>query len=363
MSARDEPRAQPAPTTAPAGEWRWLRTDTILLAIGIGVLLWLTGEVVLMIFAGVLLAVALDALGTPVSERTPLSRGWAVVAVVIALALLLGAGALVIVPQFMQQLGEIWERLTEFADQAREALQQYPWVQQLLGMGEQGEQGGSNEQVMGVAGDIAGQVATATMTILGAVGTVLIVVVIGLFLAANPALYRRGLIKLVPPARRPRAEETLSTVGYALRWWLLGQLVSMLILGVSTSLLLLVVGVDLWLGLSVLVALLTFIPFLGPIIAGIPVVLIGFAAGMQTGLLVLAFYLVLQNVEGNILTPLIQQRAIHLPPALLISMQVLLGVLFGAAGLILAAPLAVVGMVAVNLLYIEDVLGDRRATP
>jgi predicted PurR-regulated permease PerM len=363
MSARDEPRAHAAPTTAPAGEWRWLRTDTILLAIAIGVLLWLTGEVLLMIFAGVLLAIALDALGTLVSQHTPLSRGWAVVAVVIALALLMGAGALVIVPQFMQQLGEIWERLSEFADQAQRALQQYPWLQQILGMGEQGGQGGQNEQAMGAAGEIAGQVAAATMTILGAFATVLIIMVIGLFLAANPALYRTGLVKLVPLRHRPRAEETLSTVGYALRWWLIGQLVSMLVLGVSTSLGLLVLGVELWLGLGLLVALLTFIPFLGPIIAGIPVVLIGFAEGMQTGLLVLAFYLVLQNLEGNVLTPLIQQRAIHLPPALLISMQVLLSVLFGVAGLILAAPLAVVGMVAVNLLYIEDVLGDRRATP
>lgn len=360
MAAHDEPRAQAASPAQPAGEWRWLRTDTILLAIAAGVLLWLTGPVLLMVFAGVLLAVALDALGAALTRHTPLSRGWAVVVVVVVLTLLLIAGAVVIFPRFMVQLGQIWEQLAALVEQAQQTLQQYPWMQEALRPDEQGAPGGGT---MGVVGDVVAQVAAATMTVFGVLTNLIVIVIIGLFLAANPALYRRGLVKLVPVNHRPRAEETLSTVGYALRWWLLGQLASMLMLGVSTSLALLVLGVELWLGLGVLTALLTFIPFLGPIIAGVPVVLIGFAQGLQTGLLVLAVYLVLQNVEGNILTPLIQQRAIHLPPALLIGMQVLLGVLFGVAGLILAAPLTVVGMVAVNLLYIEDVLGDRRATP
>jgi predicted PurR-regulated permease PerM len=93
------------------------------------------------------------------------------------------------------------------------------------------------------------------------------------------------------------------------------------------------------------------------------VVPIDFTEGMQTGLMVLAFYLIVQNVEGNVVTPMIQHRAVELPPALLIATQVLFGTLFGALGLILAAPLAAVGLVAVNLLYIEGVLGERRATP
>jgi predicted PurR-regulated permease PerM len=362
MSAPAEssrPEAAAAAQRRAAGGWLWLRADVVLLAIGLGLLLWLTGHVLLVVFAGVLLAVALDALGTLVSRYTPLPRGWAVVAVMVALVLLLGAGALAIVPQFMEQLGQIWERLSALAGQAQRAVERYPWMQQMLGMG--GEQGGENGQGMGgAAGNVAGHVATATMTILGTVGTVIVVVVLGLFMAADPALYRGGLVRLVPPRHRPRAEETLATAGHALRWWLLGQLVSMLMLGVTTSVGLLVLGVEQWLGLGVLVGLLTFIPFLGPVIAGIPVVLLGFMEGTGTGLAALAFYLVVQNLEGNIITPLIQQRAVSLPPALLISMQVLLGTLFGAAGLILAAPLAVVGMVAVNLLYIEDVLGDRR---
>lgn len=326
----------------------------VLLAVGLAALLWFLGEVLLLVFAGILLAVALDGLAEPLAARLPLSRGWAVVAVVVLLALLIVGAGFLIVPQFLNQIGAVWDRLTELAGQAQQIVERYPVLERIFGGGEDGE---------GAAGGMAGRLATATMSLLGAVANLLIVVVIGLFIAADPALYRGGLVKLVPPARRERAEETLSTIASALRWWLLGQLVSMLVLGASTSLGLLVLGVDLWLGLGVLVGLLTFIPFLGPIIAGIPVVLIGFAEGMQMGLLVLVFFLVLQNLEGNVLTPMIQHRAVELPPALLIATQVLFGTLFGAAGLILAAPLAVVGLIAVNLLYIEDVLGDRRATP
>ncbi|WP_230533571.1 AI-2E family transporter [Microvirga roseola] len=152
-------------------------------------------------------------------------------------------------------------------------------------------------------------------------------------------------------------------VGYTLHWWLIGQLVSMTVLGTLTSLMLWGLGIQLWLGLGVLTGVRTFIPFLGPIIAGVPVLAIAFAEGTQTGLIVLVLYLILQNTEGYFLTPMIQQRAAELPRALLIAMQVLMGLLFGAAGFILAAPLTAVGLVAVNLLYIEAALGDERSAP
>jgi predicted PurR-regulated permease PerM len=355
-----EDRMPPSPRTrddaAPANRAErargWLRADIVLLAIGVLALVWLIGDVLLLIFAGILLAVAIDGVASPLAERSPLSRGWAIAVVLVGVVLLLALAGLLIVPQFLEQIGAIWDRLTELVAQFQQAMGRYPVLEQMF----------AGQEDDGVR-EIAGQLATATMTVLGALASLLIVVVIGLFLAADPGLYRRGVVRLVPHASRAKAEETLSTAAYALRWWLFGQLVSMLLLGVSTSIGLLVLGVDLWLGLGVLVALFTFVPFLGPILAGIPVVLIGFAEGMQTGLLVLAFYLILQNVEGNVLTPMIQHRAVELPPALLISTQVLFGTLFGAVGLILAAPLAAVGLVAVNLLYIEGVLGDRRATP
>jgi predicted PurR-regulated permease PerM len=157
--------------------------------------------------------------------------------------------------------------------------------------------------------------------------------------------------------------ETLSATAHALRWWFLAQIVSMLALGVTVSIGLLIIGVDLWLSLGVLTALLTFIPVLGPIIAGVPILIVGFAEGLQTGMIVLVFYLVVQNLEGNFLVPMIHHRVVNLAPVLLISVQVLMSMVFGIIGLIMAAPLTLVAMVMIKKLYVEDMLGEPQRSP
>ena len=138
-----------------------------------------------------------------------------------------------------------------------------------------------------------------------------------------------------------------------MRWWFLGQLVSMIVLGVTVSLGLMLLGVELWLSLGLLTGLFTFVPILGPIIAGAPILLVSFTESTDVGLSVLVFYLLVQNVEGNFLVPYIQHRAVHLPPALLLAAMVVLGALFGLPGFILAAPLTVVGLVLVKKIYLE----------
>jgi len=213
------------------------------------------------------------------------------------------------------------------------------------------------------AGAAVGQAAWAGLAMIGAVGSAIVLVAIAIFGAARPSLYHNGFLALLPAADRPKMAQALVEIARALRWWFLGQLVSMLLLGVSVSLGLMIIGVDLWLSLGVLTALLTFIPYLGPIIAGIPIVIIGFAEGYQTGLIVLVFYLLIQNVEGNFLMPIIQQKAVNLAPVLLIAGQVLMGTLFGSLGLIMAAPLTVVGMVLVKKLYLEGRADDTCPNP
>jgi predicted PurR-regulated permease PerM len=162
----------------------------------------------------------------------------------------------------------------------------------------------------------------------------------------------------LPREHRPVLDDALSAVARALRWWFLSQLVSMLLLGVTVALGLWVIGVELWLGLGVLTALLTFVPYLGPLVAFLPIAMVAFAQGVETGLIVTVFYLAVQNVEGNVVVPWIQHKVVHLAPVLAISMQVLLGMVFGLAGFILAAPLTVVGMVLVQKLWVEAVIGE-----
>jgi predicted PurR-regulated permease PerM len=338
-----------------------VRPEVVLLAFGIGILLWLIGDILLMVFAGVLLAVALTSLAGALTRIVPIPRGWSLAFVTLSLGLaLIGLGFLV-VPQAIEELETVIVRLLEIFDDLQQWVAEMPFF---AGGGEGGgADDGGEDAIAGSVQDAAGAAANAFMAVLGVLGTVVVVIVIGVFMAASPSLYIDGFLKLVPIAARERARETMALIGYALRWWLLGQLASMTVLGVLSAIGLWLAGIDLWLGLAALTALLTFVPFLGPIIAGIAVVSVAFADGVQTGLIILAFFVALQNLEGYIMTPLIQQKAVLMPPALLIAMQVLLGSLFGAAGLILAAPLTAAGLVAVNLLYVEDVLGDRRAVP
>ena len=337
------------PSGSSAAHRRWIGTDKILLVAAAGVLLWLVGDALLLITAALLLAVGLDGLATGVSQRTPLSRGWALAAVVALLMAVLALLVAMVLPQVVGQFDQLWQRIAQFVETVEETLAGQGLPEQLMG-GEEDQQ-----QLFAFAGPMA----NFTMALLGGIGSLIVLIAIALFAAANPGLYRRGLLKIVPPARRERIDETRSAVAHALRWWFLGQLASMAMLGITVSLGLMVIGVDLWLSLGVITALLTFIPFLGPIIAGIPIVIVGFTEGVQIGLIVLVFYLIVQNIEGNFVVPMIQHKAVALPPALLISAQVLMGVLFGAMGLILAAPVTVIGMVLVQKLYVEDVLGEE----
>lgn len=336
----------------PGAASNWPRTETVLLMALVGLVVWVVGDVLLLVFAGVLLAVGLDGLARSVARHTPLPRGLALAIVGILLLGLLALVGWTVVPQFLGELDELWQRMAGLVNQLRGVLENQEWATSLLS--DSREQGGLAD----TAGAAMRQAATAGLAVIGVFGSLIIVLVIAVFGAADPALYRRGFVALLPAARRAAIGHALRESARGLRWWFLGQLVSMLVLGVSVSLGLMLIGVDLWLSLGVLTAVLTFIPFLGPIIAGIPIVTIGFAEGMQTGLIVLVFYLVVQNLEGNFLVPIIQHRVVNLAPALLISVQVLMGTVFGLLGLMMAAPVTVVGMILVKKLYVEGPAGD-----
>lgn len=315
----------------------------LILAVS-GILLWLAGDILLVIFAGILLAVGFDGLATGFSRQTGLPRlmGLAVVGLGF-LAALAGLGIMV-VPTVVGQIEQIRGLFESAYGAAQSILAGWGWPRDVVSDVDQ-------DRLMDIAGGVVGQVAGMTMTAIGVIASLIVVITIAFFTAYDPALYRRGLVALLP-ARQGRVDAALSGVAEALRWWFLGQLVSMIILAVSVSLGLWLIGVELWLSLGLLTGVLTFIPILGPIIAGVPILVVAFAEGTSTGLTVLAFYLVIQNLEGNVLVPFVQQKAVRLPPTLLISAQILLGALLGLLGFILAAPLAVVGMVLVQRLYL-----------
>lgn len=190
------------------------------------------------------------------------------------------------------------------------------------------------------------------------VAALLLSFAVGLFFAVRPTLYKHGLLRLLPISRRRRGAEVVFSLHQALRGWLLGQGISMLFLFLATWVLLTALGVPLAFILAVLTGTLTFVPYLGPLIALLPIALVALAESPTLALWTIAGFLVIQALEGNLVTPLILQRTVSLPPALTVMAQVIMGGLLGLGGILLATPLLVVTIVLVQRVYIEGVLGD-----
>jgi predicted PurR-regulated permease PerM len=200
-------------------------------------------------------------------------------------------------------------------------------------------------------------------TVLTGVLTLFVVLVTGIYLAAQPEMYLKGVVMLAPHARRARYREVLARLGHTLRWWMIGQLVPMAVIGTLTAIGLKVIGVPMWLFLGLLAGLFNFIPNFGPLISGIPAFLLALSESPTKAMWVVLLYVVAQSLEGYVLTPLVQRRAVEMPPALLILFQVLAGLLLGALGVVLAAPLLAIALVAIRMLYVADVLGDKADVP
>ncbi|WP_417392102.1 AI-2E family transporter [Gimesia sp.] len=195
----------------------------------------------------------------------------------------------------------------------------------------------------------------------GFVVNVILILFVGLFLAASPQVYRDGVVILFPPRRRDRIKGLMIQLSETLWHWLLGRFGSMVITGLSTWLVLSLIGVPMAGTLGVISGLLTFIPNIGSLIAFCLAILIALPKGTTTAALVVPAFIGLQLVESYLITPLIQERQVSLPPALLLSFQAIMGVLFGLMGAIVASPLLAAGKVILQELYVKDYLEKQTA--
>ena len=203
----------------------------------------------------------------------------------------------------------------------------------------------------------------ALLSIGSGLADLIVVIFAGIYLATQPNFYRVGAIKLVPPGRRKIAAEAMLESERALRLWLKGQAIAMVVVGLLVGFGLWALGMPSAFTLGLMAALLEFIPFAGPIIAAIPAVLLALAVSPELALWVVLLYVVVQQFEGNLLTPLVQQYAVDLPGAVLLFSLIGFGTLFGTLGVILAAPLAVVTMVLVKRLYVIETLDTPTPIP
>jgi predicted PurR-regulated permease PerM len=314
---------------------------------------WVASHMLVLIFGGILLAVLLRGLGELLSARTGLRESVAVWIVVGALAAILGFGGWYLSAEVAKQFDALGESLTSIWDQLRAQLEKYGWGRQVLAA--LGDPQISQERI--------GAIGRGLTAVLAGVSGLVISLFIGLYVAADPTLYRRGFLRLVPMRSRERAAEILNDLHDSLRGWLMGTLVLMILVGTMTAIGLWLLGIPLALALGIIAFLLEFIPYIGPILAAVPAVLVASTMGTEQVLYVALLYWGIQSVEGYVLSPLVFQRSIDIPPMLTIGAQVVLGTLLGVLGVIFATPLAACAMVLVQKIYVEDVLGDRLERP
>jgi predicted PurR-regulated permease PerM len=190
-----------------------------------------------------------------------------------------------------------------------------------------------------------------------------IIIFLSVYIAVDPAMYRRGIIHLFPHGRRDRVAEVLTAVAAVLRKWLITQLIAMVTIGVVSTIVLAALGVKAAFALGLLSGLLEFIPTVGPIVSSLPAIAMGFLDSPEKALSVAIAYIGIQFLENHLLIPLLMKGGINIPPALTILSQALMAILFGFLGLMCAVPLLAAVITAVKMLYVEDVVGDIQIGP
>lgn len=339
--AGDEARAVTAPGPSevrdPAARAEIKRALIWLSMAGSLALIVLLIQPLLLILGGIIFAVILDGGARLLGRVLPIGRGWRLLIVVVAaLAFLIGTIYMTGV-ELAQQVGQLRATIEVQGDR-------------FLGwLSATGMMPGT-EDVRSLAREAIGSIGRVTSVIgsaFGALASLFMIMVIGLFLAMEPRIYERGFQWLLPVDRRAEAKITFDRMGYTMRRLMAGRLFGMFFEGVLTWIALSLAGVPMALILGILTGMLAFIPNIGAFISGVLMVAVGFSAGVETGLLAILVYFGVQTFDGYVLIPIVARKTVDMPPALTLGAQILFGTLFGIYGLALADP--IVAMIKVAL--------------
>jgi predicted PurR-regulated permease PerM len=368
----------------------WRTMDMLrAVSVGIGVYfafraIWAASTVLLVVFLGILFGLALSA-GVDRLAGAHLGR-WRVPRAVSAAVIVLGLfGSLGIIGAAMYPT---------LAEQAQEIQRRLPEAVRKMSTWTMAEEGGVVRAITGhrapdralpprpvalsgpdrvalpgetpdIAARVSEQAAALSRFLFGFVGSTVEVIVyallilfVGVYVAADPALYHRGLLHLFPHRARERAGDVFSAIAIVLRKWLVTQAIAMLTIAIAWAVALSLLGVKAALALAVIAGFLEFVPTIGPTLAVVPAVAMALLDSPQKAASVLVVYLIIQGVESNVLIPMLMKGQIHLAPALTIVAQALMTLAFGFLGLMVAVPLTAALIVPVKLLYVEDVVGD-----
>jgi len=329
---------------------RELKRATIWLGLACGIaLVVLLIQPLLIIFAGLVFASMLDGGVRLLGRVLPIGRGWRLLIVMLLAVAFVGGTVYLTGVQVTAQFSEL--RTTLEAQGAR----LINWAADQGLMPGRADINNLARDALGSFGRLTSVVGTA----LGTLASLLMVVVIGLFVAMEPRLYERGLQWLVPSDVRGEFAITIDRMAYTMRRLLAGRLLGMLVEGILTWLMLWLGGVPMALLLGIIAGMLAFIPNIGAIVTGVLMVSVGFSAGLNTGYWAIFTYLLVQNFDGYVVIPMVAKRTVDMPPALTLSSQILASTLFGVFGLALADPM--VAMIKVALERESELAGRQRA--
>ncbi len=313
-------------------------------------LLWWSRGVFLMAFAGIVFGVFLQGISEWISRTTSVPYYWSLGAVVVLLLAILGLTAWFLGAQISDQFSELAQTLPESFHQLREELQKYVWGQWMIDKTMNAPNGRS----------IVSHLTDLVDSVLGALTAIVVIGFIGLYGAIEPGTYRIGILHLLPKPQRERGAEVLDGLSTSLRNWLVARIVSMVILGVLTSLGLWALNVPMFLALGFLAFFLVVIPNLGPFLAAVPTILVAWTeGGLDLAWQTTALYVGIHSMESYVLLPFLQKKTVYLPPILSVIAVIFFASVGGILGAIVAAPLLVFFMVLVKMLYVEDILEDH----
>jgi predicted PurR-regulated permease PerM len=327
----------------------------VLIVAGIALLALLAvhlRQVVVLTFGCVLVAVMLHSGAELLRDLTGASHRVALAGVVLGLGALVVAGIWLLGDPISKEFGALRVALPNALDAITRWLNSHSiglWLLQWWR--------GADAQLEWAR--IAGLFGSAV----GAIGSAVLMLVVGIYLAADPELYRRGALHLVPYRQRARVRRALGDAATGLSRWLLGQGVAMLVVGVLTATGLALIGMPLAVPLGIIAGVLEFVPFFGTFGAGALIVMLAFTQGEAQALYAALVCLAVQQVESYVITPFVQRWAIALPPALALIAVIVFGMAFGPLGVVFAVPLMVVLMLLVQRLYVEGALGDGDGAP
>lgn len=327
-----------------------LRVIFILSAIAVAFAVFKLSSLLLLGAGAIVVAVIIHMLADPIHKRLKIKKKLSVILSILIIGILLGATGWLFGSQLAAQANTLVDELPRSIGQVRDSLAGTPFGDLILqGISQMSEQAGA---ALGYLRGLVGG-------ILNSMVAIIVVIVSGIVLSTQPVTYRDGLLLLVPKPRRGRLRAVMNACGRSLKGWLLGQLIAMSVIAVLVSLGLLLVGVPSWLILGLLAGFAQFVPLVGPIASAIPGLIIAASMGVSPFLWTLVVYVGVQQIESNFLTPYVMNRTAALPMVLTLFSILAFTALFGVVGAVFATPITVILYVGVQMLYVEDQLGEK----